>query len=159
MLRVAFKIHSESAFGTIVRNCSSAGGCWSATSSQVRLSSRIKRGTCARRRSGASADVCARQPICFRMLSRARADAESARSWTQKRSFGNFHSMEWAIPWNGQFHGIWCENDVEFGDNSKKKLFEMQNPMQRPSKLCVRWYNSIIITKSTSISKYCKKLH
>jgi hypothetical protein len=49
----------------------------------------FKRGTCARSRSGASADVCARQPIYFR-IPRARADAESARNQTKKRYFRQF---------------------------------------------------------------------
>ncbi len=63
---------------TRTKNCS-----WNRNAISLTLAAvSIKRGTCARRRSGAIADVCARQPICFRMLSRARADAESARNQT-----------------------------------------------------------------------------
>ena len=60
------------------------------------------------------------------MLSRARADAESARSRTQKRSF----------------HGIWCEIDVEFGDDYKK-LIEMQNYAQLESNKIIKIFFTI----------------
>jgi len=62
----------------------------------------------------------------------------------------------------GLKRGVSTDFDVKLIWNMvifKNKLIDMQNPMQQPNKLCVRWKNSIISMNSTFGSKYCKKLH